>query len=293
MKRYLATAVMLIAVLLAEAQNIYFNHLTPDDGLSQISVVSLYADEDGVMWMATRVGLNSYDGNSIQVYRQKQNDSQSLFCNNVLRLTGDRQGHLYLLCTEGVARLDLHTRKFQTLKYSNNIGAICYHGGLYVSVGNTVQRMTTASGRFTPFIKLPGAAPASCLTVDKQGRLWIGTQGEGVYCHDRGRLTHPITEGNITTVYEDSRQELWIGSWNHGFWHIDRKGTVRYMRQGQHVVSDFVRAFCEDDPGDMWLGTFHGLMRYSPRTGKSQLFTANRDPGGLSNSSIWSIIKDQ
>ena len=49
MKRYLATAVMLIAVLLAEAQNIYFNHLTPDDGLSQISVVSLYADEDGVM----------------------------------------------------------------------------------------------------------------------------------------------------------------------------------------------------------------------------------------------------
>ncbi len=293
MKRYLATAVMLIAVLLAEAQNIYFNHLTPDDGLSQISVVSLYADEDGVMWMATRVGLNSYDGNSIQVYRQKQNDSQSLFCNNVLRLTGDRQGHLYLLCTEGVARLDLHTRKFQTLKYSNNIGAICYHGGLYVSVGNTVQRMTTASGRFTPFIKLPGAAPASCLTVDKQGRLWIGTQGEGVYCHDRGRLTHPITEGNITTVYEDSRQELWIGSWNHGFWHIDRKGTVRNMRQGQQLVSDFVRAFCEDDQGDMWIGTFHGLMRYSPRTGKSQLFTANRDPGGLSNSSIWSIIKDQ
>lgn len=40
------------------SQNIAFNHLTPDEGLSQISVNSLYADQDGNIWIATRVGLN-------------------------------------------------------------------------------------------------------------------------------------------------------------------------------------------------------------------------------------------
>ena len=39
-------------------QNITFNHLTTDNGLSQFSVNSLYIDESGILWIGTREGLN-------------------------------------------------------------------------------------------------------------------------------------------------------------------------------------------------------------------------------------------
>ena len=95
MNKILLTFTLWIIVIALQAQNIVFNHLLPENGLSQISVNSLYVDENGKIWIATRVGLNCYNGNSIQVYRHSPRDGKSLFCNNVLRLTGNGKGKIY------------------------------------------------------------------------------------------------------------------------------------------------------------------------------------------------------
>lgn len=102
--RLLLVSVSMIAATL-QAQNITFNHLTTDDGLSQFSVNSLYIDENGVLWIGTREGLNRYDGEDIQTYKLQKNDPYSLFCNTVLRMAGNRNGKIYLLCTESENRM--------------------------------------------------------------------------------------------------------------------------------------------------------------------------------------------
>ena len=81
-----------IATVLAQKQNITFNHLTTDDGLSQFSVNSLYVDEQGVLWIGTREGLNRYNGSDIKTFKLQKNNPNSLFCNTVLRITGDQYG---------------------------------------------------------------------------------------------------------------------------------------------------------------------------------------------------------
>ena len=278
---------------LLKAQNIEFNHLTPDEGLSQISANSLYADRDGVIWIATRVGLNSYDGNSIRVYTNKTGDANSLFCNNVTHLTGDGDRKLFLLCAEGIARLDLQTRQFKTLKYGNTIGAICYYGRLYFSERNEIHRLLDETGRSKACVRLPKGQYVTSLTIDTRGRMWIGTRENGVYCYAGNRLTHPITEGYITQIYEDRGGKLWIGSWNNGFWTIDNQGHINNIRKGKLLVSNFVRTFCEDNSGKMWIGTYLGLVRYDPRTGQSRTFIPDGREDGLTNASIWSIIKDR
>lgn len=274
------------------AQNIAFDHLTPDEGLSQISVNSLYADRDGNIWIATRMGLNCYDGNHLRIYTNKSGDTKSLFCNNVMHITGDGNRNLYLLCSEGIARLDLMTRQFKTLKYDNNIGAICYHGRLYYSDKHKIMTVEGQSGRSKSYITLPTKSTVTSITVDTRGRMWIGTRGSGVYCYASGRLSHPITTGYITQIYEDHAKTIWIGSWNDGFWTIDPQGKCTNTRKGKLLVSNFVRTFCEDNSGVMWIGTYLGLTRYNPRTGASSTFTANTQEKSLTNSSIWSIIKD-
>lgn len=51
------------------AQDMNFNHLTTDHGLSQISVNDLYEDERGCIWIGTREGLNCYADKMITTYK--------------------------------------------------------------------------------------------------------------------------------------------------------------------------------------------------------------------------------
>ena len=123
--------------------------------------------------------------------------------------------------------------------------------------------------------------------------MWIGTRGNGVYCLASGKLSHPIQVGNITQIYEDHTQTQWIGSWNNGLWTINRQGKCTNITKGKLLNSNFVRAFCEDNSGMMWIGTYLGLTRYNPRTGQASTFIADNRENSLTNSSIWSIIKDK
>ena len=72
MQKFIRTLfLVLVSIVTANvhSQNITFNHLTTDDGLSQFSVNSLYIDENGILWIGTREGLNRYNGNDIQTYK--------------------------------------------------------------------------------------------------------------------------------------------------------------------------------------------------------------------------------
>lgn len=281
-----------------QGQNITFNHLTTDDGLSQFSVNSLYTDENGALWIGTREGLNRYDGDDIQTYKLRKNDPNSLFCNTVLRLTGNLKGKIYLLCTEGVAEFDLATQKFKTL-LQGNISSIYYNNGLFIGKKNEIYRYNEQTGNFDLYYQLAGDnLEIYCMHIDK-GQLWIGTTSDGVYrLHlDNKELTHPILKGNIISIYQDNEGELWIGSWDEGLFRVKSDGEIinfKYDPKNPHgISSSFVRVCCEDNLGNIWIGTFNGLNRYDKETGLFQNHTASDTQSkGLTNSSIWCIVKD-
>ena len=62
-------------------QNIHFNHLTSEDGLSTDRVVTILQDNQGFMWFGTFDGLNRYDGYQFKVYRHNSQDLDSLNAN--------------------------------------------------------------------------------------------------------------------------------------------------------------------------------------------------------------------
>ena len=280
-------------------QNITFSHLTTDDGLSQFSVNSLYIDERGIIWIGTREGLNRYNGNDIKSFKLKKNDPNSLFSNTVLRITGNKNGKVYLLCTDGVAEFDMTTQRFKTL-LQGNVDAIYYNEKLYIGKREEVFVFNENTNNFDLYYHLAGKdINLSCLHLDEKKNLWMGTTSNGVYClSDDKQLSQPITKGNIASIYEDSSKELWIGSWEEGLYRIRTNGTIDNFRHDSKnpnsICSDFVRSCCEDNLGNLWIGTFHGLNRYDKSTGQFQLYTANDNkPDGLTHSSIWCIVKDE
>lgn len=287
-----------IPIVGLQGQNVSFKHLTTDDGLSQFSVNSLYIDENGILWIGTREGLNRYNGEDIQTYKLEKNNPNSLFCNNISYIVGNQNGKIYLLCTEGVAEFNLITQKFKTL-LQGRINSIYYNDGLFIAQKNEIYRFNEKTSNFDLYYQLASNTDIFCMHKDQQS-FWIGTINAGVFRLNlkTKELSHPIQQGNITSIYQDSEKHLWIGSWEHGLFHVNDKGEIENLThnaQNPHSLSsNFVRTCCEDNLGNIWIGTFNGLNRYNKSTRLFQNHTARIDQkAALTHSSIWCIVKDQ
>lgn len=90
-KIYTTLIVLFCTFTYVLAQDITFQELTPENGLSQVSVNDLYQDENNFIWIATRDGLNSYNGTKVRVFKSELEHSSSFTSNNILKLTGDKK----------------------------------------------------------------------------------------------------------------------------------------------------------------------------------------------------------
>lgn len=66
------------------------------DGLSQGMINSVAQDHTGYIWIATKDGLNRYDGVKMKVYRHNPNDSLSISENFIRHVQVDPQGRIWV-----------------------------------------------------------------------------------------------------------------------------------------------------------------------------------------------------
>ena len=71
------------ANLLAQTNDIKFERVGFEQGLSQTTVYAILQDSKGFMWFGTRDGLHKYDGYGFKIYRNKPDDPNSLSNNTV------------------------------------------------------------------------------------------------------------------------------------------------------------------------------------------------------------------
>ena len=108
-------------------------------------------------------------------------------------MAGNRNGKIYLLCTEGVAEFNLATQRFTTL-LQGNVHSIYYKEALFIGKQNEIYRYNEQTGNFDLYYQLPGKSlEICCMHLDK-GQMWIGTTTDGAYRLqlDKNELTHPI-----------------------------------------------------------------------------------------------------
>lgn len=96
------------------------------------------------------------------------------------------------------------------------------------------------------------------LAMDSQGRLWVGTDGDGINIFDNGKRVaeysvsnSALESNNILSLHCDKRGRMWIGTYNQGLYLYEpSSGKIRkFPIDG---ISD-VRDFFEDDKGQLWL----------------------------------------
>lgn len=282
----------------ALAQSLIFNHLKTAQGLSHSSVNSIYQDEFNQIWIATRDGLNRYDGYKIEIFRPAVDDVNGIFGNNIQRVTGDRKGTIFIHCMAGLVTYDLRKQKFQVLA-RDSIRFIGYgRNRLWIARQNEINYLASGDTVIKNYSKLDASVLVTSIMEDSFANLYVGTQSHGLLMIDgNGRSKELIKDISVICTYVDKQQRIWVGTLNNGLYCIDKKGVIsNYSNRFNDLSSipnNYVRAICQDDLGYFWIGTYGGLARFDPETRKFRNFKyASFDTYSIGSSSIWSITKD-
>lgn len=282
---------LLIHIIKGQAQDISFRHLTTDNGLSHNAVMTMYQDERGFIWIGTRNGANLYNGHEFKIYKSQKNNPNSLIYNNIRQITGNGNGDIYFMTPKGISAFNIRLNKFTTL-IQKEIRAMFFHKQLYTAYNNSIYKYD--GKQFNVYYELPQKQTQITSLHINEDRILIGTENQGLFSLDTNyRLSHLIPKGNISTIFQDSSGQYWIGSWEHGLFTMNGT-TIHNFRHQENdpasISSNFIRCCTEDKQGNIWIGTFDGLNRYHPST-RTFTYYLKRDRG-LSHSSIWSLLCD-
>ncbi len=225
----------------------------PDDGLPYSHITAVIQTRDGYIWVGTQEGLARFDGVRFTVF--DKNNTPELKGNYIDALFEDGRGNLWIGVTDGLTR-------FKNGKFS-----------LY-----TTQQ-----------IGLPDIHIRS-ICGDRLGNPWIAFRNGISHFKNETFVSFTAKDGmpgDISYIYEDPRERLWIGTRGSGlFCRQDEKMTVYTTKNG--LPGNIISAIHEDRQGNLWIGTQEGLC--CRRDGK---FTTYTTKDGLSANYINRIYEDR
>ena len=156
------------------AQDISFNYLSTENGLSQFTAYCLYKDELGRIWIGTRDGLNVYNGNWVRSYKPERGNEHSIVGKDVRRICGDGKGHLYIQTIEGICIFDMYSETFETIQKGPGHSITYSSDTLLIGGNGSVYYYDVLNHQVKPYCSLEGDIQVSSLLKDKTGRLWLG-----------------------------------------------------------------------------------------------------------------------
>ena len=308
-------------------QDLYFEYLTIEDGLSFNQVFNILQDRQGFIWIATRFGLNKFDGNEFTIYTHDKNSSNSLSGNLVWNLYEDLDGKLWISTWGGgVARFDPVTETFTNFRHSQETtGSLSSDlvwsvfqdssGTIWVATEAGLNKFDPESNQFKQYEHDPidpdslSHNTVSSIQQDEDGMLWLSTYGGGLnkfdpiretfthYHHDESNI-NSLSNDFAYTAYIDQAGTLWVGT-EAGLNQFDpvTESFSHYQHDEQDATSlghNTVSTIYEDSRGIFWVGTVGGgLHRFNPKRNEFIRYQSQEgNSTSLSNNTVWDIFED-
>lgn len=205
MKNTFCVLACFFITIFCQAQSVeehyYFKNLSIRNGLSQNTVNAILQDRKGFMWLGTKDGLNRYDGLSFRKFKHDAANPRSIGNSFITSLYEDFNGNIWVGTDAGVY--------------------------IYYPEKEAFEEFDCQSLEKTRIER-----SVSMIAGDKQGRVWIAVEAQGMFCYDtRQKLlrNYPLSEisSNIKCFTFDSGGTLWPGFYGDGLYYSkDNLATV-------------------------------------------------------------------
>ena len=116
-KLFLFAIVFILINIAVIAQNLYFEQIGTEQGLSQNQVTYIFQDSRGLLWIGTQDGLNIYDGYKFKVYKHEPGNPNSLSDYAINTIFESGSGTFWIGTREGLNRFDFRTNSFKIYKH--------------------------------------------------------------------------------------------------------------------------------------------------------------------------------
>jgi ligand-binding sensor domain-containing protein len=257
-------------------------------GLLHESVNALRQDDQGSIWLGTRVGMAKLRPRMIRSYTRVDGlPSKVATC-----VLESRNGDLWVGTTGGLGRR--RDGQWSTFGRREGLPDVSIRGlaegpdgTIWIATVDGLARY--ADGRFTV---LPGAERPyliRSLAVDGANRVWVGTYEHGIDRLENGSLTRvlPRRDGCAQTrpnfILPIAGDDVWVGG-SAALLHL-AGGRVECLSDAKDPARDDVRYIAPAAEGGFWIGTIGGLGRITA-AGKAEALPGPRAPFNIPNYAV-------
>lgn len=321
---YILASLLVCAVHFeAFAQGQYmFNHMNTNEGLSCSSVVAVFVDSRGYLWVGTENGLNRFDGYSFKTYYSYGSNSQDL-ANNILSIQEDAEGKIWI---EGMqpyviykgGKSGFSTDVAEYIKSLNiNVDGMNYKvhvdisKNLYIVSPGHIFYHNFKEGRTEDY-------PVGLSMQNRDGWTIDDIQNGIVIAHENEIWRFDIRSGNLHPLtlpesmdspearyrcYVDRDNAIWVYStMSEAICRMNIDGTVHIpptLESEFDSQSNSIRSVLDDDLGHIWIATDHeGVYVFNKRTGEIQNITTSSvnsldKNGALASNNVTCLFKDR
>lgn len=189
-----------------------------------------------------------YSGLVIKKYLHSKYDNYSLKSNSVWALYEDHEKRIWVgYYNKGLGVFDKPNNKFNTVE----------------SLLNNDNSLQTSS--------------VTAIFKDKSGKVLISSEGGGIDIFDPQKKSFihvnatcqsyyaGLTANDIQTIFVDSKQNIWLGSWNQGLF-VLKNGSRKFINYNTNntpgLKSNRIFSLTEDSMGRIWIGSFVKGLHY-------------------------------
>ena len=276
-----------------------------DNQLSSNLATQVFQDKSGFIWIATRNGLNNYDGYHINVIKKDMSNFLGLNSNYINSIAQDEKEHILLGTNNSL--LEFTGSEFLKIPMLDSKGGelATYVKQVYPLKNKDVAVATSGYG-----IMLKKQDEQKChamkgeveklkyilkLLEDKRGRLWIITEDGKLYRKEtNGRVTSHFagTEGvGAQDIRQDALGNIYLASKNQGVYLL-RVGSNAFTRISNIGNLPIENIYISRN-NKLYIGCDGlGIYVYDPQTGFLQDNPLFSRLVNLAKSKITSIIED-
>ncbi len=259
------------------SQKVYNYPATPKFPILEIN--SLFEDIDGNIWIGTsKSGLYRLDIETGIIHEIRLQDDP-LF-SSVNSISGDNNGFVWVSTKGGAYRFGTTGAKidyFTTLQglLHNNVNTIYVDSRDRIWLAAHNNRVSYFSN--SQFNYLHGevgseVSKVNCITEDKHGVLWFGSDGKGVFKFDGKEVVQLTTSEGLYSdfcydIIADAKGKIWVGHRDNISIYDTKTNSFSYYGRSEGLLHDKINtnAVYKDDEENIWFATTRGAIRYNPK----------------------------